>query len=99
MEYLNIGSTPAGEDCLPVGHPGARRECSIFARQLKREFPEGDFRVKGFEHDFGRYYEVVAYYIEGEPSESSAFEAEGNASESWDEQSLQELREAVGQRA
>ena len=61
-DFLNIGSSPSEEDCFPVGHPLAHQECEIYREQLEREFPKGDFRVKGFPHDFGRYYEVVAVF-------------------------------------
>ncbi len=89
-DYLNIGSTPAEESCLPAGHPNARRECAIYCRQLEREFPEGNFRVKGFPHDFGTYYEVVAG-LGTELEQEAAFEAEGEASPTWDEGAKVEL--------
>lgn len=90
-DYLNIGSTPPEEDCIGVGRPGAQEECSIYKRQLTREFPEGEFRVKGFEHDFGRYYEVVAM-LGDEAQEEAAYAAEGEASPVWDEQAKVEMK-------
>lgn len=91
-DFINIGSTPTSEDCLSVGQAFARQECLIYARQLKREFPEGDFQVKGFEHDFGRYYEVVAYFDENNEAErEAAFNAESKESEFWDAQAQAEL--------
>lgn len=95
MDYLNIGSTPPEEDCLGVGHALARKETEIYCRQLEREFPAGKFSVKGFDHDFGRYHEVVAWY--GEELEvatnEAAFEAECGRGE-WDEEALVELAAA-----
>jgi hypothetical protein len=85
QEYLNIGSTPPEEDCFPVGNPKAYAETALYRDQLEREFPEGDFRVKWFQHDFGRYCEVVAYYEPGEPSEAAAYHAEGESNPVWDE--------------
>jgi len=84
VDYLNIGTTPSEEDCLSVNDPLARAEAQIYARQLGREFPAGIFRVKGFQHDFGVYYEVVAMLGQGEASDAAAFEAEGNGSPRWD---------------
>ena len=88
MDFINIGSTPAEEDCFGVGNPLAQQECKIFMAQLEREFPAGYFTVKGFPHDFGRYYEVVAYLSENEADEDqnqAAYDAEGHANPLWDE--------------
>ena len=88
MDFINIGSTPAEEDCFGVGNPLAQQECKLFMAQLEREFPAGYFAVKGFPHDFGRYYEVVAYLSENEADErqnQAAYDAEGHANPLWDE--------------
>lgn len=88
MDFINIGSTPAEEDCFGVGNPLAQQECKLFMAQLEREFPAGYFAVKGFPHDFGRYYEVVAYLSENEADEDqnqAAYDAEGHANPLWDE--------------
>ena len=88
MDFINIGSTPAEEDCFGVGNPLGQQECKLFMEQLQREFPAGYFAVKGFQHDFGYYYEVVAYLREGDEYEDerqAAFDAEGSAEPLWDE--------------
>ena len=88
MDFINIGSTPTEEDCFGVGNPLAQQECKLFMAQLEREFPAGYFAVKGFPHDFGRYYEVVAYLSENEADEDqnqAAYDAEGHANPLWDE--------------
>jgi len=92
MDYINIGSTPADEDCLPAGHNFARRETQVYLRQLQREFPSGRFSVKAFPHDFGTYHEVVAWYGEelDTPTNEAAFEAECGSGE-WDEEAKIEL--------
>lgn len=107
-DYISIGSTPCEEECIGVGEPGARQECQIYARQLKREYPDGTFTMKAFPHDFGTYYEVVAWYGtfgagDGEMDKEAmaaefkaAMDAEGNAKPNWDEQALKELREQLG---
>ena len=97
MEFINIGSTPAEESCLGVGHPLALQECAIYRRQLEREFPKGNFRVQGFDHDFGRYFEVVAYWEDGdEDGEEAAYMAEAAASAEWDDEARKELRRLRG---
>ena len=101
MEYLNIGSTPNEEDCAQVGstyyyyyyYERARKECRAYMEQIRKHYPEPDngyLKVKGFLHDFGTYYEVVAYY---DPEDSTAsrwaFDIEGDALgvlATWDEE-------------
>ena len=109
-DYLNIGSVPCDEPCQQVGTDGynpqlARGECQVFCRQLERLWPAGSFRVKGFDHDFGWYYEVVAEYEAERGSQESergsqesealehqaAFEAEANMPEHWDEEAQADL--------
>lgn len=87
-EYLNIGSSPFAEDCLQVGDPNQKKECQRYKRQLERQFPQGIFGVKGFDHDFGRYYEVVAY-MEDDESSDAAFAAEAESWEDWRDQSIE----------
>lgn len=73
-DYLSLGSTPCNEECAQLGSDGyreqARKECGAYKRQLQRivdakgaTVPE-DFTlaVKGFQHDYGTYFEVVAYF-------------------------------------
>lgn len=67
-----------------------RLECRIFRDQLQRLWPEGDFAVKSFPHDFGAYFEVVAYY-DDEITSDAAFDAEANTPANWDEQALEAL--------
>ena len=97
MEFINIGSTPAEESCLGVGHTLARQECAVYKRQLRREFPKGNFRVQGFDHDFGRYFEVVAYWEAGdEEAEEAAFMAEASGDAEWDDEARKELERLMG---
>jgi hypothetical protein len=71
MNYLNIGSAPYDEPCAQVGDPDynqkARAECKRFIEQIGRHYPEpanGYLAIKGFSHDFGQYFEVVARFDE-----------------------------------
>lgn len=98
-DYLTIGSTPPEETCIGVGQPGARTETLIYARQLKREFPKGDFRIKAFEHDFGTYHEAVAWFDEdlgNQEEREAAFAAEGGCAGEWDDNARVELFKAFG---
>jgi hypothetical protein len=87
IDYLNIGSTPNEEDCAQVGSKNyqkrALKECQAYMEQIRKHYPEPDngyLKVKGFPHDFGTYYEVVAYYDpEDKASSRWAFDIEGDA--------------------
>lgn len=97
-DYLNIGATPASEACFPVGHPLARMESAIYCKQLRREFPHGDFKVKAFSHDFGDYYEVVAWFDDSDSNEATlirdtAYDAEACSSPTWDTVAKLEIAE------
>jgi len=97
MEYLNIGSAPYAEDCAQVGRPDydtqAKRECQAFIRQIERAFPPPEsayLKVKGFPHDFGRYYEVVCCYS-NDTGLDYAYLVEAQAPEFWDDEARKEL--------
>jgi hypothetical protein len=87
MDYLNIGATPNEEDCAQVGSVNyqerARKECRAYMAQIQKHYPEpenGYLKVKGFPHDFGTYYEVVAYYDPEDISSSRwVFDIEGDS--------------------
>lgn len=91
-DYLNLGPVPSEEPCAQVGDPGyelkARGECKRFIELLRRKFgPEpagGKLKVKGFEHDFGRYFEVIVVYRDQE-SFDYALTLEEEAPARWDE--------------
>lgn len=98
MDYINIGPTPHDEACAQIGQEDyyrrGRKECAAYCRQLRRMYPEpagGYFAVKSFDHDFGRYCEVVAKY---DPTDREAvhwaFAAESGAAE-WDNDARAEL--------
>lgn len=92
-EYLTIGSTPAEEECFPVGHDLALAETRIYKNQLLREFPEADVRVKSFPHDFGTYHEVCVFYFDDdEDSMAMAWAVEADAAPKWDAIAKKELR-------
>lgn len=97
MENLNIGSTPNEEECAQVGSADyqerARKECRAYMAQIQKHYPEpenGYLNVKGFPHDFGSYYEVVAYYDQSDAEAVKwAYDIEGDALgvlSTWDEE-------------
>jgi hypothetical protein len=103
MEYLEIGPTPWEEECEQVGTPTynkqrAHDECEAYAKQLKRLFPDGDFRVRTNRHDFGSYFEVAGYWDDSDDDDygnnrarEAAYEAESNSPAKWDKLAEVEL--------
>lgn len=93
MDYVEIGSAPADEECAQVGEQDyetkARAQCDAFIKLIIRhlgEPPHGArLRTKGFEHDFGTYYVVVAFYQDGdEAAFDYAFRCEAEAPTTWE---------------
>lgn len=94
FEYMEIGPTPANEECLQLGadnytSDGARAECHRFIRTIKvklGEPPEGaSLVVRSNRHDFGTYYEVAVKYDEAkEAAIDYAFKVESEAPTEWD---------------
>ena len=99
-DYMNIGCSPASEDCAQVGaedyYPRAVNECKALIGQLRRELGEEPFgarlRVEAFPHDFGTYHEVVCEYNEEyEDAEEYAFRCESELPDRWDAEARKEL--------
>lgn len=99
-DYINIGSAPAAEECAQVGsedyYPRARRECTAFINQIKRQLGAEPgsalLSVKAFQHDFGTYHEVVCWYAEyDEEAYRYALRCESEMPEYWDEEARKEL--------
>lgn len=93
-EYITLGPTPADEPCAQTADPDyevkAWQECRRYMELLRRRFgPEpvgARISVKGFHHDYGRYFEVVVYYDTEVPgSVEYAFGIENNVPSSWEE--------------
>ena len=93
-DYIDIGSSPAYEECAQVGSPDyaqrAREECNQFIDLIRRVMgpePEGArLAVKSNPHDFGTYYEVVCYFdTDNEEASNYAYRCEGEAPSTWDD--------------
>lgn len=92
--YVELGSAPYDETGAQVGQEGyfeqVKKELREFKRMMEVIWPAVNercwYQVKGFEHDFGKYYELVAVF-ENDGTESSewAFMAEKKVPGEWDE--------------
>ena len=103
MAYVNLGSTPCGEECCQVGDPEynwkAHKECAAYINQLYRiieakglVIPPGfTLKVQGNQHDFGTYHEVVCRFDDNEASWDLASYLDNNTPEFWDDVAKQEL--------
>jgi len=92
LEYIELGPSPAGEDCVQVGddnyRENARKECKRYVSLLEEMFPSENpnnfFDIMGFPHDFGTYYEVVVYFdCTNTKSVDFAYNVESNLPEYW----------------
>lgn len=102
-DYVELGSSPAEEDCVQLGSDDyylrSRVECAIWAAQLRRAFsnmPDGiKLGIKGFNHDFGTYHEVVAYFDDSDEEASDfAWKMQDDAPAHWDEEALQDIKDS-----
>jgi len=93
VDYINIGASPAEEDCVQVGDPDYRQkaipECNRFIELIRKTLgtePDGaKLKIKAFQHDFGTYHEVVCYYDEDKPEAVEyAYNVEANAPTTWE---------------
>jgi len=93
-DYLEIGSSPNGEDCVQVDSksdylPEMKLELKRYKKFLEDKFPIpvnvlAYFGIKWNSHDFGSYGEVVVYFDDDdEIAQEFAFYVEGNSPELW----------------
>ena len=101
IEYMEIGPTPYEEDCIQIGDLNystlAKKEMDEYVNQLYRMFPDANsrgvsFKIKWFNHDFGRYGEVCIYWdLDNSDADDYAYEIERSLPSHWDEEALKEL--------
>jgi hypothetical protein len=100
-ETLDLGPTPAGEDCAQVGSNNydqlTRIETRAYIGQLQRMFPNIPlgcrFVVTNNSHDFGTYHEVAIKFSEDdEEATNFAYGIESKIPELWDEIARNELQ-------
>lgn len=104
IELMEIGPVPAEENCAQVGdidfRNRAKREMSIYIKQLNRMFPEAydsgvDFKAKFFNHDFGSYGEVcIVFDGNDDDAVQFAYHVEANLPGFWDDEALKELNDS-----
>ena len=90
MDYLEIGCTPASEDCVQVDSnkdymPAMRADAKRYVEMLKLRFPNcGAVKlcIKSNSHDFGDYLDVRLKYYTAE-GENQALFIERNLPERW----------------
>lgn len=98
MNYIELGPTPINEECTQVSNSPYYQdmvtECLTFMKQLKRTFNKypNNFQIKTFQHDFGKYVEVIFKYNNDDELNYS-MHIENNIPENWDDISLKELNE------
>lgn len=94
IDYVTLGPSPVDEDCVQVGcddyQSQAKAECRRFKELLKKKFGEPPFgawfKIKGFPHDFGTYYEVIIEYTDTEEeAEEFAYHCENNLPQTWED--------------
>ena len=101
-DYIELGSSPSGEDCAQLGTPGyydrMTVEISELRRMMERVHPvplgyvSARYGRKAFEHDFGMYYELCAYFDDRDfVSIQWALDAEELVPERWDDKARQAL--------
>lgn len=102
-QYLEIAPAPYDEPCAQVGEPNYRKkalaELVAFQDQLSRIWPDGDFRIVWFNHEFGTYGQVCAFYAGGDIQEDIAYDVEANAPGHWDDRALRLLKKNSPQRS
>lgn len=103
FDQLELGPTPADEDCAQVGtsdyYELTKIEVKAYIHQLQRMFPnmpQGVYlRVQSNPHDFGTYHEVAVKYPEdNEEAGTFAFNMENNLPQNWDEEAKRELTQS-----
>ena len=102
-DFIYIGSAPCDEECTQVGTPGyserAKKECRALIAQIRRvlgnepeEAAGTGLRIKGENHEYGTYYEVVCSYDDDFPESTKyAYRCEAECPQKWDEEAKLEL--------
>ena len=102
IDYISIGSAPVLEDCAQLGSPGYYERMTVEISELRRMMeqvhpapdtcPSARYARKSFQHDFGVYHELCAYFDDNDAASISwAFEAERCVPERWDATARQAL--------
>ena len=101
-DYIELGASPSGEDCAQLGTPGYYERMTVEIGELRRMmervhpvplgYVSARYGRKAFEHDFGMYYELCAYFDDRDfVSIQWALDAEELVPERWDDKARQAL--------
>ena len=100
-DYLTLGTSPWGEECVQVTDKEPyiermREECNRYIELIRKvhgDEPVGaSLKVKTFHHDFGPYMEVVCWYdVDNEVSIWYAQKVEDDTPATWDDEASDEL--------
>jgi hypothetical protein len=101
-EWLDLGPTPSGEDCLQVGKSTDAEqvaEIRIYFDQVVRTVnPDRNlvkFKISANPHEFGTYHNLeVGADSENEAAIEEAVRIENGCPEFWDEEAKRKLVEA-----
>ena len=92
MDYIEIGSSPADEDCAQVGsenyyqraHDECHRFIALIRKTLGEELAGAQLKIKSNPHDFGTYYEVACYFeANNKEAMEYAYRCEAEAPTKW----------------
>ena len=98
-DYITLGSTPLDEKCIQVNPSenyfhDMRTECNRYMNMLYDRFPGllekgASLGVKTFNHDFGRYCEVVLWYDdENETAIDAVFHVQDHLPLLWSDKAI-----------
>ena len=91
-DHITLGSTPCDEPCAQVGKDDyearAQAECRAFIHLTRATLgtePRGaDLDIRGFQHDYGTYFEVVVYFDGDDRAATQyAYRCEADAPTRW----------------
>lgn len=101
LEYIELGPTPCEEDCAQLGtedfRKRATKEMHAYVNQLYRQFADAyengvTFKIKWFNHDFGTYGEVCAFWdMDDRKATEYVYSVEGKLPSNWDDEAIKEL--------
>ena len=88
-EYIELGPVPCEESCAQTLDDDFtiknKAECNRFKALLQERYPEANFVIKSFPHDFGTYREVCVTYDEDDEKEvEMVFDIEASCPTTWD---------------
>jgi len=106
-DYLTIGPVPCDEPCIQLGRPHystiSRLECNAYRKAVIEAYglPPGEstLSIKGFQHDFGTYHELVVNYDPNNEEECAYALKVESGLETWPEdiyrQLVQDVKDAL----